>query len=178
MYLYVPNSHTTTPIHTTNATQQFLINTTSQSAGKHVFFGPFWLTILIKHERKILLQHILRAKGKWIWTRRQGLAHKTLVQLMLYTSTLIHYIHVTVDVDKRKYKNEQILNSVSWTWGQVNRKMKHVIKALPCHRRLTSIQMWCIPPDLFFCKKPEMGLFSPRGWSSSSLVLPSSTNTV
>ncbi len=53
-----------------------------------------------------------------------------------------------------------------------------VISAARYHCSLTSIQMWCIPPDLFFCKKPAIGLFSPRGWSSSSLVLPSSTNTV
>ena len=42
----------------------------------------------------------------------------------------------------------------------------------------TSMHMWWMPPALFFSRKPAMGLFSPRGWSSSSFVLERFTNTV
>ena len=43
---------------------------------------------------------------------------------------------------------------------------------------LTSIQMWCIPPDLFFSRYPAMGDFSPSGCNSSNFVFDNSTKTV
>ena len=43
---------------------------------------------------------------------------------------------------------------------------------------LTSIQMWWMPPALFFSKNPAMGDFSPNGCNSSNFVFESSTKTV
>lgn len=86
----------------------------------------------------IFLQHILRAKGKWIWTRRWGLARKTLVRLMLYTSSLIHYACHSRrrQEDVRKWPNSEFSLVNLGSREQINEaeSWKNVIKALPCHR--------------------------------------------
>ena len=75
-------------------------------------------------------------------------------------------------------------NITGFPWAPIlGSALKHRIfllftSATAAWMSLTSIQMWWMPPALFFSRYPAMGDFSPRGCNNSSFVLDNSTKTV